>query len=204
MSFLAGAASAVNIAGGISGMFSKQKGAPSARENINKAAQGARQASAKYGFNPLTLLGASGGLGGGGGGGAPPLASIDAITSGLQGLDDIQSGDAERRRAADKLELELAKIRLDQARSGVMPGPVASGVGRGPSPIGQRAATVGYAAGSAPSASSRPRIASTFGAPTKGQNSVAPGRKQEIDPVINSPGVFEIQNKATLGMPVTI
>uniref|UniRef100_UPI0025F93377 hypothetical protein n=1 Tax=uncultured Sphingomonas sp. TaxID=158754 RepID=UPI0025F93377 len=40
--------------------------------------------------------------------------------------------------------------------------------------------------------------------PTKGQNSVAPGRKQEIDPVINSPGVFEIQNKATLGMPVTI
>lgn len=194
-----GIASAV---GGIAGLFSSKKGAPSARENINKLAQGARQASERYGFNPLTLLGAGSTMGGGGGGGAAPLASIDLIVGGLKDISDEASGDADRRRKAEELELDLAKVKLDQARSGVVIPPiatVASGVGSGPSPLGRRSVIQGGEAGATPR-----KAASSFGAPTVGQNSVAPGRKQEIDPVINSPGVFEIQNRATAGYAVTI
>ena len=57
-----------SLIGGVAGLFSKQKGAPSARENTVKLAQGARQASERYGFNPLTMLGAGSSMGGGGGG----------------------------------------------------------------------------------------------------------------------------------------
>ena len=64
-----------SLIGGVAGLFSKKKGAPSARENTVKLAQGARQAAERYGFNPLTMLGAGSSMGGGGGGGdAPPLA----------------------------------------------------------------------------------------------------------------------------------
>ena len=110
-----------SLIGGVAGLFSKQKGAPSARENTVKLAQGARQASERYGFNPLTMLGAGSSMGGGGGGGgAPPLASIQMLTEGLQSVDDVISGDADRRRQADQLQLDLAKVQLEQARSGVI------------------------------------------------------------------------------------
>lgn len=161
MGFLSGLLGAVGavteVLGGIKGLTRKEKKAPTPADNIMSQAQGAREAAEKYGFNPLTLLqyGQTGGSLGAGGGGAPPLASVDLLTSGLRGLDDIASGDQARRRQADQLELDLAKVRLDQARSGVyqtspgMPGSVAQvqpqashGVGSGPSPLGRRSAVV--------------------------------------------------------------
>lgn len=193
-----GIASAI---GGIAGLFGSKKGAPSARENINKLAQGARQASERYGFNPLTLLGAGSTMGGGGGGGsAPPLASIDLIVGGLKDISDEVSGDAERRRKAEELELDLAKVQLEQARAGLIArSPVAGGVGQGPAPLGRRAAVQVGEAGRTPA-----RKIGGFGTPTKGGNTIAPGRGQEIDPVVNSPGVFEIENVLTGGRPVII
>lgn len=133
------------VVGGLSGLFSKSKGAPSARENTVKLAQGARQASELYGFNPLTMLqyGAGAG-GGGGGGGAPPLASVQILVDGLQGVDDALSGRDQRQKAAEELEIDLARLRLEQMRSGVFvaPASAAGGVMSRPSPLGRQAGMV--------------------------------------------------------------
>lgn len=192
---------AVGVATGLKGLFGKKKKDPTPTDNILSQAKGAREAADKYGFNPLTMLqyGQPGGAMGGGGS-APPLASIQAITDGLRGIDDITSGDAERRRKAEELQNDLLRVQLDQARSGVVAvGPGADSVGNGPSPLGRRAAVLPMPTGKA----FAPRKGG-FGSPTKGQNSVAPGRGQEIDPVVNSPGVFEMENVLTGGKPVTI
>lgn len=206
MSILAGIGSVI---GGVSGLFSKSKGPPSARENTVKLAQGARQASERYGFNPLTMLGAGSSMGGGGGGGgAPPLASIQMLTEGLQGIDDVVSGDADRRRQADQLQLDLAKVQLEQARSGVIASgsTAADAVGGSLSPLGAsrgtyaqntvRAVPARYSASSS--------VAKSKGKFSQGENPVAPGRKDDIAPLTNSPGVFEIENKWTGGKPVTM
>lgn len=192
----------IGAATGLKGLFAKKEKAPTPQGNLLSQAAGAREAAEKYGFNPLTMLqyGQPGGAMGAGGGSAPPLASIQAITDGLRDINDVTSGDAARRRKAEELEIDLAQIRLDQARSGVVAvGPGADSVGSGPSPLGRRSAVIPMPTGTAP----RPR-AGGFGSPTKGPNSVAPGRGQEIDPVINSPGVFEMENVLTGGKPVVI
>lgn len=110
-----------SVLGGLGGLFgsSRRRRDPTPRQNLLSQAQGAREAADKYGFNPLTMLqyGQVGGAMGGGGGGAPPLASIDLITGGLKDINDVISGDAARRRAADQLELDLAKVKIDQAKS---------------------------------------------------------------------------------------
>ena len=205
MGILAGIGSLI---GGVSGLFSKSKGAPSARENTVKLAQGARQAAERYGFNPLTMLGAGAGMGGGGGGGAPPLASIQMLTEGLQGIDDVVSGDAARRRQADQLQLDLAKVQLEQARSGVIAsGPTAAdAVGGSLSPLGAPRGT--YAQNTVRAVPARYSASSSVAKPkgkfSQGENPVAPGRKDDIAPLTNSPGVFEIQNSWTGGKPVTI
>lgn len=145
MSFLGALSGVGSILGGLGGLFGKKnKNTPAL--NILSAAKGAREASEKYGFNPLTLLQyGSGGFGGSSDGGAPPLASVQMLTDGLQGLDDVVSGDAARRRAADQLNLDLAQLKLDQARSGVLavtPHYARDGVGLGPSPLGGRSVEV--------------------------------------------------------------
>ena len=135
----AAVAGVAKVVGGLASAFGGgSKGAPSARENIMKAAQGARQAQEAYGFNPLTMLGSGAGMAGGGGGSPPPLASVQLLTEGLEGIDDVSSGDAARRRQAEQLEIDLAKLRLDQARSGVITSQAMAGetVSRTPSPIG--------------------------------------------------------------------
>ena len=205
MGILAGIGSLI---GGVSGLFSKSKGAPSARENTVKLAQGARQAAERYGFNPLTMLGAGAGMGGGGGGGAPPLASIQMLTEGLQGIDDVVSGDAARRRQADQLQLDLAKVQLEQARSGVIAsGPTAAdAVGGSLSPLGAPRGT--YAQKTVRAVPARYSASSSVAKPkgkfSQGENPVAPGRKDDIAPLTNAPGVFEIENKWTGGKPVTM
>ena len=143
MGFLAGLASAVSAVSGLVGAKKKPPKQPSPKDNILSQAEGARAAAEKFGFNPLTMLqyGQSGGAMGGGGG-PPPLASLEILSSGLMGLDDVVSGDAARRRQADQLEIDLAKIRLDQARSGVfqVQPQAVHGVGSGPSVLGRRSA----------------------------------------------------------------
>ena len=208
MGILAGIGSLI---GGVSGLFSKSKGAPSARENTVKLAQGARQAAERYGFNPLTMLGAGASMGGGGGGGAPPLASIQMLTEGLQGIDDVVSGDAARRRQADQLQLDLAKVQLEQARSGVIASgrTAADAVGGSLSPLGApRGTHVQKAARAVParfsaSASAAAPVAKPKGKFSHGENPDAPGRKEDIAPLTNAPGFFEIENSWT-GGPVSI
>lgn len=198
---VAGVAKAI---GGLASAFGGgSKGAPSARENIMKAAQGARQASEEFGFNPLTLLGSGAAMGGGGGGSPPPLASLQVLTEGLEGLDDISSGDAARRRQAEQLEIDLAKLKLDQARSGVIPSQsmASETVSRTPSPIGVAHGT--YAATNVRQAPPRMATASAARFEAKGKNPIAPGRKDDVAPLTNSPGVFVMENAIT-GGPITI
>lgn len=139
---IAGAAKAVS---GVLGIFRKKKKDPTPRENLLSQAQGAREASEKYGFNPLTMLqyGQTGGAMAGGGGGAAPLASLQMLTDGLKGLDDIVSGDRARRRAADELEIDLARLRLEQMRSGVViqDRTARDGAFATPSPLGRNTVT---------------------------------------------------------------
>ena len=198
-----------SLIGGVAGLVSKSKGAPSARENTVKLAQGARQASERYGFNPLTMLGAGASMGGGGGGGgAPPLASIQLLTEGLQSVDDVISGDADRRRQADQLQLDLAKVQLEQARSGVIASgsTAADSVGGSLSPLGAPRGT--YAQNTARAVPARYSAASSVAKPkgkfSQGENPVAPGRKDDVAPLTNSPGVFEIENDWTGGKPITL
>lgn len=192
---------ALGVASGVKGLFgSEEPEQPDIKKNMMDQAAGARLAAAEHGFNPLTMLqyGQPGGAGfSSGGGGTPVLASVDAITSGLQGIDDVISGDAARRRQADQLEIDLAKVKLDQLRSGVTvasaPRPVASGVGSGPSPLGTRPQTV---------AQSNTQSATPNGFGPK--PAWATGRTLDVAPVTNSPGVFEMQNPITGGKPITI
>lgn len=134
-----------SILGGLGGLFGKKQKVPSPRKNMLSQAQGAREAAEKFGFNPLTMLqyGQVGGSGALSGGGAPPLASIELITGGLRDLSDIASGDAERRRQMDQKNIDLAQIKLDQLRSGVIVHNrnAVDGVGAGLSPIGRNNAT---------------------------------------------------------------
>lgn len=131
-----------SVLGGLGGLFGKkQKNAQvTTAQGILGQAQGSREAADRYGFNPLTLLANSSPMMGESGG-PSPLASIQMITDGLKDVDDITSGDAARRRAADQLNLDLAALKLDQARSGVVatvPQYAVSGIGPGPSPLGVR------------------------------------------------------------------
>lgn len=200
---LAGAVSVFNIGRSIgSALFGKKKKTPKAptpRENILSQARGVREAADKYGFNPLTLL--EHGQPGGSMASAPgpaPLSSIDVITNSLSGLDDVLSGEreAERQRKREELELDLMRIEVDQARSGV----IAS------APLGRQAVSApsGGATFSEPFSMRPTRVTgaagrSSVGGPSRAPNPIAPGRDKEIDPLINSSGVFEIDNAMTGG-----
>lgn len=131
----------LSIISGIKGLFGKKKDT-SPRANMLSQAAGAREAAEKYGFNPLTML-QYGQTGAGlADSSVPPLASIELIREGLSGFDPRAREEAERQRQADILNLDLARLKLEQARSGVIVGPMGAtdSVGRGPSPLGRRAA----------------------------------------------------------------
>lgn len=139
-----------SVLGGLGGLFGKKKKQPSPRDNIMSQAQGARDAAERYGFNPLTLLqyGQPGGASPIGGDGTPPLASIEAITGGLMDINEVVSGDAARRRAAEQAQLDLAQIKLDQAQAGVIAsGPGVGPIAASPSPLGRNAVPVATSGG---------------------------------------------------------
>lgn len=146
MSFLSAAASGVQILSGIKGLFGggsspiKQMKTQLSYERQKYAAmaEGARNA----GFNPLTVL-QNGGANTGftaSAGGPPPLASAEILAGGLRDLNDELSGENDRRRAANQLEYDLGKLKLETMRGELAA--AADRVGSGPSTFGRRAATV--------------------------------------------------------------
>lgn len=149
MSFLSVLGQLTGVAGGLLGL--KKKKDPTPASNLLSQAQGAREAADRYGFNPLTMLqfGQTGGAMSGGG--APPLASIDFLTNSLKGLDDELSGAAGRRREAEQLDLDLAKIKLEAAQTALVLDKLnaSDAVGGSRSPLGNRAARVQQGAGTA-------------------------------------------------------
>lgn len=125
--------SAVEIGAGVKAMKGQEAVTP--YDNLMSQAAGARAAAEEYGFNPLTMLtlgqtGASTQAAG-----PPPLASIQMITSGLTGLEDVVTGSAARRRAAEQLNLDLASLQLEKARSGVATIPMSNTISSAPGAV---------------------------------------------------------------------
>lgn len=136
MTFLADAASAVEIAGGIGGMFGRKN---STEQNMRLAMSAARRYGDKYGFNPLTALGIAGSaMGGGNSENGAMLASIDMLSDGLKSVDELNRSEKGQTLSRAELNDDLARIRFDQARSGVVEAPrsAVAGIGNGPSPLG--------------------------------------------------------------------
>lgn len=178
----------VGIASGIKGLFAKKPKERTPRDGILSQAQGAREAADKYGFNPLTLLQAGAGHGfSQAPASTPPLASVAAIQDGLRGVDDILSGDQARRRQADQAELDLAKIRVDEAKRGV-------GLGQprftsGGSFTGNRAVTV-----------AQPTIRKADPPMGRGQGKQLDSlRDVDVADTPNIPGFYQVENDWTGG-----
>lgn len=176
-----------DLAGSALSLFGANKARQQAKgDAFNKFAD-LRDAAINGGFNPLTALQATGGAGFGAyPTSAPPLASVELLTGGLQkGMDEV-TGVADQRRAADRLNLDMAQLRLDQARSGVVayaPRSAAGRVGSGVSPLGKSAVTVATTA-------AQPRL--VMGPP-------APVRKTEIKDIPNESGWSAVENESTYG-----
>lgn len=135
----------------LKGLFGRRKKEPTVQDNILAQAEAARLAADKYGFNPLTVLQYGNPAGTGlAASGVPPLASVELLTGALKDLSDHYTGADERRRQLDQLNFDLAKIRLDQARSGVVTVPSAvaadGALGRRPATIAQAASLPVYSA----------------------------------------------------------
>lgn len=146
--FLTAASAGTSILSGVKGLFgggsspTKQMKTQLSydRQKYLAMSEGARNA----GFNPLTVLQAGGANTGftASAGGAPPLASAEILSDGLRDLNDELSGENERRRIANQLEQDLAKVKLDTMRAALAGPSAADAVGLGPSTFGRRAATV--------------------------------------------------------------
>lgn len=137
-------------------MFGASKARKQAKEDALNKFVDLRQAAERGGFNPLTALQATGGAGFGAyGSSAPPLASIELLTSFGNKLGEEFSGAADRRRATETLQHDLAKLQLDQARSGVLVPPPRSATAAlgGLAPLRPPVATLGQSSERDPNAS---------------------------------------------------
>jgi hypothetical protein len=142
----------IKLLGGLFGNSAQKKreqaqrdfDADAPRRNIISQLEGVRQGAKEFGFNPLTVFDKGQPSGAGSSGSPPPLASVDLLTGALQDVTDVATGESARRSAANKLQMELGQIQLDQLRSGVVavaPSAAAS-VGSGQLALGRRAATI--------------------------------------------------------------
>lgn len=165
----------------LGGLFGKKKKNPTPAQNILSQAQGARQAAEKYGFNPLTML-QYGQPGGTGLGGEAPLASLDLLLGGIEDVADEFTGKAAQQRAADQLNIDLAQLKLEQAKSGV----IAAGPSEPNFTLGNRPT---------PMATVNRNVEKPF---TLGSD-LAPGREGQEEPVLNVPGFYEMNNAFTGG-----
>lgn len=84
----------------------------------------------------------------------------------------------------------MLRVQIEKLRSGVVASPVAAtavqSVSPVPSPLGRRA-----------DVQATPTTAAAPPKFSQGENPVAPGRKDDIAPLTNSPGVFEVENAMT-------
>lgn len=159
----------------------------------------AREAGERFGFNPLTVLGATGGtVANAGSDNFMGAAVADAgmiLADALAKQKDI--GRLERaERLNEKLRQQVTDLTLRPAVPGVY------GAANG----GFRNAAV--ASPGAGAASSNPGAGRSAGdvdgvLPGVIPNPVAPGREKDVLPLPNSPGVFEVENAVT-GGPITI
>lgn len=159
MSFLSTLSGIAKVVGGLGGLFKKDKPPPTAAQQIMSQAQGARDAAAATGFNPLTLLGVP--TTSFANSGTPPLASLEALTGGLDDLDGILSGRKAQENAARRLQLELSQLELETAKANL-------GLLRTPSAVGRVAAApgsvgLGVKPTTAPNGVAVPIGAGTFG-----------------------------------------
>lgn len=186
-------AMAPKLLGGIFSLFGASRARSQAKKDASNKFVDLRNAAIKGGFNPLTALEATGGSGFGAyPSSAPPLASVELLTGALEAGADELSGDAGRRRSADELNNDLAVLRLDQARSGV---------------VAYRPPSAANSMGGQPSLSGRvtPTVATTRGGfPPLGFGTAITGpRPVQVQPVSNTGGVIQIENNIT-GGPVYI
>lgn len=108
------------LLGGAISIFGANKARKQARQDALSKFVDLRASADAAGINVLTALGATGGQGFGAyGSSAPPLASVELLTGALGDYEDERNGTADLRRSTDRLNYDLAKIKLDQARSGV-------------------------------------------------------------------------------------
>lgn len=189
-------AAGAKILGGLGGLFKKGNSAgKNSRSAIMGQAKGARDAAEQFGFNPLTLLAASSGIGPSES--TPPLASVAMLTDGLQGLDDVVSGENERTKERERLQDELLRLEVERARAG------------GAGAIGARR----YAAINAP-ALSAPDMSIEGAATARRPNDAlswlnsffegsGPKREEVLEPNSNHPGFWTMWNDWT-GGPVVM
>jgi hypothetical protein len=80
-----------------------------------------REAAELGGFNPETALLATGGGGFGAyASSAPPLASIELLTGAMRDFGQEVTGEAAQRRAFERHNLEVARLKLDEARTSLV------------------------------------------------------------------------------------
>lgn len=98
----------------LGGILSKPKGGESTYRKTLEASRGAMDAQNQYGINALELI--RSGAGAGGGAGSPRVGSVAAMTQGFDQIANVLSGQEAQQREANKVQLELAKLELEQKR----------------------------------------------------------------------------------------
>lgn len=106
-----------SLLSGLFGNSSAKKARARALEDEKQKFVRLREAAELGGFNPLTALQAAGaGFGANIPSGAPPLASIELVKNAITDFGSWATGAEAKEAARQELELDLAKIKLDQAR----------------------------------------------------------------------------------------
>lgn len=184
-------AAGAKILGGIGGLFGKKKSTLNETvSGIRGQAKGARWAADEWGFSPLTLLGNSSAIAGGGYE-TPPLASIQSITDGIQGIDDVVSGETNRQKERSELQNQLLRLEVERLNAGGAGGMAAQRL-----QIDGGAQQAGDIRVSGPAMATDPNA--WFGKPPyDGARPAAPGRETDVKPVDNSAGYGIISNAFT-------
>lgn len=177
------------------GLLQKREAKKARKQSLEDEAQRfmrLREGAEAAGFNPLTALQYGGSGLASHPSGIAPLASTQAIQGVIKSVSDYATGATERQRVRDQLDIDLAKVRLDQAVAQVQAARVP--------PLGRSAAmsASGRVTGSGPLSTRTGKAIDP-----RNTNPIAGNREKDILELSNSPGVFEMENAIT-GGPITI
>lgn len=173
------------------------------RGGIMGQAQGAREAAEKYGFNPLTLLGASSTIGPSQSAGYMGSAIADASLLLADGLSK------QKKRVGKESQLEAQNRKLSEQVKNLTLRPKVGGIYAQRQSVPSTRAALGRSDNASVVATPPVVGQSTGDTPDTGgpfgltPNSIAPGRDVDVMTLPNSPGVFEVENSLT-GGSVTI